>query len=90
MVLRVTLEETEDEAADRARVAALVACLRDFPGDDPVRLRIRQADGQEVELALPSARASEELVERLRQVVGEQSGVQLHTEIAKAVTPHPA
>jgi hypothetical protein len=89
-VLRITLEETEDEAADRARVAALVACLQDFPGDDPVRLRVRQADGQEVELALPSARACDELAERLRAVVGEQSEVQLHTEIAKAVTPHPA
>jgi hypothetical protein len=74
-VLRITLEETEDEAADRARVAALVACLRDFPGDDPVRLRVRQSDGQDVELALPSARACEELVERLRQVVGEQGNV---------------
>ena len=89
-VLRITLEETEDEAADRARVAALVACLRDFPGDDPVRLRVRQADGQEVELALPSARACEELRGRLIEVVGERSEVQLHTEIAKAVTPHPA
>jgi len=74
-VLRITLEETEDEAADRARVAALVACLRDFPGDDAVRLRVRQSDGQEVELALPSARACEELVESLRQAVGEQGNV---------------
>jgi len=79
-VLRITLEETEDEAADRARVAALVACLRDFPGDDPVRLRVRQADGQEVELALPSARACEELVERLRAAVGEQGRVEVQTE----------
>jgi hypothetical protein len=61
-------------------VAALVACLRDFPGDDPVRLRVRQADGQEVELALPSARACEELVERLRAAVGEQGRVEVQTE----------
>jgi DNA polymerase-3 subunit alpha len=86
-VVRITLEETEDEAADRARVAALVAGERDFPGDDPVRLRVRQADGQEVELALPSARASEELVERLRQVVGEQGRVELESRTALTTTP---
>jgi len=56
-------------------VAALVACLRDFPGDDPVRLRVRQSDGQEVELALPSARACPELVARLGRVVGERGKV---------------
>ena len=86
-VLRIALEETEDEAADRARVGALVACLRDFPGDDPVRLRVRQSDGQEIELALPSARACEELVERLRQAVGEQG--QVEVEGRTALTPTP-
>jgi DNA polymerase-3 subunit alpha len=87
-VVRITLEETEDEAADRARVAALVACLRDFPGDDPVRLRVRQADGQEVELALPSARASEELVGRLREVVGEQGRVEIEQISRKSLDIH--
>jgi DNA polymerase-3 subunit alpha len=87
-VLRVTLEETEDEAADRARVGALVACLRDFPGDDPVRLRVRQADGQEVELALPSARACEELVERLDEVVGEQGRVEIEQISGKGLDIH--
>ncbi len=67
----MALEETEDEAADRARMASLVACLRDFPGDDVVRLRVRQFDGQEIELALPSARACPDLVARLSEVVGE-------------------
>jgi DNA polymerase-3 subunit alpha len=86
-VLRITLEETEDEAADRARVGALVACLRDFPGDDPVRLRVRQADGQEVELALPSARACEELAERLRAVVGEQGRVEVENRATLAPAP---
>jgi len=87
-VLRVTLEETEDEAADRARVGALVACLRDFPGDDPVRLRVRQSDGQEVELALPSARACEELVERLAEVVGEQGRVEIEQISGKDLDIH--
>ena len=87
MVLRITLEETEDEAADRARVAALVACLRDFPGDDPVRLRVRQSDGQEIELALPSARACEELVQRLRTAVGEEGRVEVEGRTALTPTP---
>jgi hypothetical protein len=86
-VLRITLEETDDEAADRARVGALVACLRDFPSDDPVRLRVRQADGQEVELALPSARACEELAERLRAVVGEQGRVEVENRATLAPAP---
>jgi hypothetical protein len=89
-VLRIALEETEDEAADRARVAALVACLHDFPGDDPVRLRVRQADGQEVELALPSARACDELVERLRAAVGETGRVEPATLTARAETAQSA
>jgi DNA polymerase-3 subunit alpha len=87
-VLRITLEETEDEAADRARVAALVACLRDFPGDDPVRLRVRQADGQEVELALPSARACEELAKRLAEAVGEQGRVEIEQISRKGLDIH--
>jgi hypothetical protein len=65
-----------------------VACLRDFPGDDPVRLRVRQADGQEVELALPSARACEELVERLAAVVGQQGRVQIEQISVKGLDIH--
>jgi DNA polymerase-3 subunit alpha len=84
-VVRITMEETEDEAADRARMAALVACLRDFPGDDPVRLRVRQADGQDVDLALPSTRACPELVERLAEVVGEQGSAVVDETSRKGV-----
>jgi DNA polymerase-3 subunit alpha len=87
--VRITLEETEDEAADRARVAALVACLHDFPGDDPVRLRVRQSDGHEVELALPSARACEELVGRLSEVVREQGRVEVEGQTARTATVYP-
>jgi hypothetical protein len=66
-----------------------VACLRDFPGDDPVRLRVRQADGQEVELALPSARACEELVERLRAVIGDGGNAGLESQTARTATMYP-
>jgi DNA polymerase-3 subunit alpha len=87
-VLRVAMEETEDEAADRARVEALVACLRDFPGDDLVRLRVRQSDGQEVELALPSARACPELIARLSDVVGERGRVVVESEASRTASTH--
>jgi hypothetical protein len=53
-----------------------------------VRLRVRQADGQEVELALPSARACEELVERLRQVVGETGRVEIEQISVKGLDIH--
>jgi hypothetical protein len=69
-------------------MASLVACLRDFPGDDPVRLRVRQSDGQEVELALPSARACPELVERLAEVVGEQGRIGLEQISGKGLDIH--
>jgi hypothetical protein len=83
------MEETDDEAADRVRMEALVACLRDFPGDDPVRLRVRQSDGQEVELALPSARACPELVACLAEVMGKAGRVEVETETAKTAIVHP-
>src|SRR3989304_3223546 len=47
---------------------ARVAGLRAFPGDAPGPLGVRQSDGQDVELALASARACPELVERLGEV----------------------
>jgi hypothetical protein len=80
------LEETEDEAADRARVEAVVACLREFPGEDPVRLRVLQADGQEIALALPSARACEELRARLAGVVGERGRVEVENQASLTPT----
>ncbi len=86
--VRIVLEETDDEAADRARVEAIVACLRNFPGDDPVRLRVLQADGQEITLALPSARKCEDLQTRLAEAVGEHGRVELQE--ASPATPAPA
>ena len=51
--LLVSVRETEDEAADRERLAGLMAALVDFPGEDEVRLVVHTRVGDKVELALP-------------------------------------
>ncbi|MCH8065544.1 MAG: DNA polymerase III subunit alpha [Chloroflexi bacterium] len=43
--LRISLRETDDEDADRDRLERMLATLRDFPGDDEVRLTIETPDG---------------------------------------------
>ncbi len=69
-VLRIVLAETEDSEGDQERLRAVVNALRDFQGDDEVRLSIHQRDGEEVELELPRARRCEELQQRLKEIVG--------------------
>jgi len=68
--LRITLEETDDPDQDHERLRALVNALRDYTGEGAVRLAIRQRDGEEVEMALPNARLSPELTQRLGEIVG--------------------
>jgi DNA polymerase-3 subunit alpha len=67
--LLISLRETEDEAADRERLADLMAALVDFPGEDELRLVVRTRVGEQVELALPAARACEELHARVTDVL---------------------
>ncbi|MFQ5799697.1 MAG: hypothetical protein ACE5H0_13535, partial [Bacteroidota bacterium] len=50
---------------------ALVNALRDFEGEDEVRLAVRQRDGDEIELELPRARCCPELQQRLGEIVGD-------------------
>ena len=68
--LRIILDETDDPDSDEDRLRSLIATLGDFPGADPVRLAIRQANGEEVEMELPSARRCHELARTLESVVG--------------------
>ncbi|MBI1885557.1 MAG: DNA polymerase III subunit alpha [Chloroflexi bacterium] len=68
--IRIVLEETEDSDSDQERLRAVVNALRDFDGEDEVRLSIHQRDGEEIELALPRARSCPELRQRLGEVVG--------------------
>jgi DNA polymerase III subunit alpha len=69
--LLIALRETHDEEADRSRLSRLIAVISDFPGNDEVRLIVHMRDDQKVELALPKARACEELCGRVAQVLGE-------------------
>jgi len=73
--LRIELRETEDEAADRERLRALLDALRAFPGDDAVQLTIHTLDGGTQTAALPPARSCPELTARLREALGEAGTV---------------
>ena len=68
--LRIVLEETDDAEGDHERLRALVNTLRDYGGEIGVRLSIRQRDGEEVEMELPSARQCPELTAQLSQIIG--------------------
>jgi len=48
-----------------------MTALVDFPGSDEVRLIVHMRDDQKVELALPKARACDELCARVAHVLGE-------------------
>jgi DNA polymerase-3 subunit alpha len=69
--LLIAVRETHDEEADRSRLAGLMTAIVDFPGSDEVRLLVRMRDDQRVELALPTARACDELCLRVAQLLGE-------------------
>jgi DNA polymerase-3 subunit alpha len=74
--LRVELRETDDEDADRDRLAQLLDALRDFPGDDEVRLTVRTLDGSAQQMALGKlhVRACPELTARLQDVLSDAGG----------------
>jgi len=75
--LLIALKETHDEAADRTRLADLMAALTGFPGDDEVRLVVHTRDDERVELALPSARACEELRAKVLEILAESGEARL-------------
>jgi DNA polymerase-3 subunit alpha len=68
--LRIVLDETDDPDSDQERLKGLIEAIRDYSGADPVRLQIRQSDGAEVEMELPSARYCPELTRLLGDIVG--------------------
>ncbi|HXH22631.1 MAG TPA: hypothetical protein VNN10_11425, partial [Dehalococcoidia bacterium] len=71
--LRLVLEESDDEAADQARLARLFDLLRAHAGEDPVVLTIRTREGEEVDLALPSARVDADLEAALLRTLSGQA-----------------
>ena len=68
--LRIVLEETDDPDGDEERLRTLMDAIKDYAGGDPVRLQIRQTDGAEVEMELPSARYCPELTRRIGDILG--------------------
>jgi hypothetical protein len=54
---------------------AVVSALSKYTGGDPVRLAIKQLNGEEVEMELPAARRCEELTLELGQIIGPLGGV---------------
>jgi DNA polymerase-3 subunit alpha len=68
--LRIVLEETDDPDGDEERLRTLMEAIKDYSGQDKVRLQIRQTDGAEVEMELPSARYCPELTRRLGDILG--------------------
>jgi DNA polymerase-3 subunit alpha len=68
--LRIVMDETDDPDSDEERLRTLMEVIRDFSGQDPVRLQIRQVDGAAVDLELPSARTCPELTNRLSEILG--------------------
>ncbi|MEX2238459.1 MAG: DNA polymerase III subunit alpha [Dehalococcoidia bacterium] len=68
--LRITLHETEDEEADRERLHRIARALKKYPGEDEVRLVIRQVDGGKVEIAFGKADARIDLGPDLAGLTG--------------------
>jgi DNA polymerase-3 subunit alpha len=73
--LRIVMAETEDADSDHDRLNALIVALHEYSGGDPVRLAIKQLDGEEVEMELPGARRCPELMRLLGEIVGESGNV---------------
>ncbi|MEE8347194.1 MAG: DNA polymerase III subunit alpha, partial [Dehalococcoidia bacterium] len=68
--LRIVLEETDDHDGDEERLRLLVNALREYAGEEPVQLSIRQRNGEQVQLELPRARYCPELERLLGDIVG--------------------
>jgi DNA polymerase III subunit alpha len=87
--LLIALRETHDEEADRTRLADLMTALVDFPGGDEVRLVVHMRDDQRVELALPTARACDELCLRVTRLLGDCGEARLDRTAAVEAATSP-
>ncbi len=73
--MHLELQESEDEDADRKRLASLFRLLQEQPGSDRVTLTIRTRGGEAIELALPTARLDESLKASLQAAMGEAAPI---------------
>jgi DNA polymerase III subunit alpha len=73
--LHLELHETEDEDADRKRLASVFRLLQEQPGPDRITLTIHTRGGEGIDLALPTAKLDEALKASLKAAVGDAAGV---------------
>jgi DNA polymerase-3 subunit alpha len=87
-MLHIEIAERPDaEEDDRRRLAALIAALREAPGDDAVRLSLR-TPAQRYELELPPCALSPELEARIRPILERDSWGTLYVEaLPEAASP---
>jgi DNA polymerase-3 subunit alpha len=71
--LIISVHQTDDEAADLARLRQILSILEEFPGEDKTYLRVANGVGM-VKMELPNCPVSycEELHRRLAELVGEE------------------
>jgi DNA polymerase-3 subunit alpha len=75
--LSITLIETDDVMADETLLKAVVNLLREHPGNDEVRVVIRDVAGEDTEFDFPRAHATEELARSLRNLLNSRGTVRL-------------
>ncbi|MSP22554.1 MAG: DNA polymerase III subunit alpha [Dehalococcoidia bacterium] len=68
--LRIEMDETTDEGADRRRIRKIVAVLATAPGDAPAELTIRARDGSTHRLRLGSVTLTEDVIRQLLGLLG--------------------
>src|SRR5688572_13002775 len=68
--LRIEMQETTDEAADRRRVRKIVAVIASAPGDAPVELLIRARDGTAHLLRLGTVTLNEDVIRLAQGLLG--------------------
>ena len=78
------LHESPDDDADRARLDALIEVLRQYPGDDDIRLFVHARDGDRIELTMPSARACEDLRIAGVAALAAQGDAEVISDLARA------
>lgn len=68
--LRITMEETTDEGADRRRLQKILAALAQSPGEHPVELALRLRNGHIETLRLPGVADIDVMVPEIQPLLG--------------------
>ncbi len=76
----ITIFETDDVLADETLLRAVAGLLKENPGNDEVRLVIRDAEGNDSEFDLPRAEISEELARSVKNLLRTQGTVKLSSQ----------